>query len=164
MSSGSNYGGGRRYGSTRGGRNFGRDRGFGSSSGGGGGGAGPKPVEVGKEYDVQISEISRQGDGIARVQGFVIFVKGGKVGDEKTKIRILNVGPRFATAQKVVETTTTAAGRQQQQQQEQLEPSQPRSSDNITTTTNVSEPRQVAAPPLNEQEKPELQDYKSDEE
>ena len=158
MSSGSNYGGGRRYGSTGGGRNFGRDRGFGGSSSGGG--AVPKPVEVGKEYDVQISEISRQGDGIARVQGFVIFVKGGKVGDEKTKIRILNVGPRFATAQKVVE-TTTAAGRQQQQQQEQLEPSQPPSSD--STTTNVSEPRQVAAPPLNEQEKPELQDYKSNE-
>ena len=159
MSSGSNYGG-RRYGSTGGGRNFGRNRGFGGSSG-----AESKPVEVGKEYDVQISEISRQGDGIARVQGFVIFVKGGKVGDEKTKIRILNVGPRFATAQKVVETTTTtAAGRQQQQQQqEQLEPSQPPSSDG-TTTTNVSEPRQVAAPPLNEQEKPELQDYKSNEE
>ena len=33
---------------------------------------GPKPVETGKEYDVQISEISRKGDGIARVQGFVI--------------------------------------------------------------------------------------------
>jgi tRNA/tmRNA/rRNA uracil-C5-methylase (TrmA/RlmC/RlmD family) len=36
---------------------------------------GPKPVEAGKEYDVQITEISRKGDGIARVQGFVIFVK-----------------------------------------------------------------------------------------
>src|ERR671933_1251055 len=108
--SSSNYSG-RRYGG--GGRNFGRDRGF----GGGSGGAGPKPVEVGKEYDVQISEISRQGDGIARVQGFVIFVKGGKVG-EKTKVRILNVGARFATAQKA-EPTTTTAGQQQQQQQQQ---------------------------------------------
>ncbi|MGB8163047.1 MAG: TRAM domain-containing protein, partial [Nitrososphaeraceae archaeon] len=28
---------------------------------------GPKPVEVGKEYDVQITELSRKGDGIARV-------------------------------------------------------------------------------------------------
>src|ERR671919_78774 len=45
-----------------------------------GGSFGPKPVETGKEYDVQITETSRQGDGIARVQGFVIFVKGGKVG------------------------------------------------------------------------------------
>ena len=149
--SSSNYSG-RRYGG--GGRNFGRDRGF----GGGSGGAGPKPVEVGKEYDVQISEISRQGDGIARVQGFVIFVKGGKVGDEKTKIRILNVGPRFATAQKVVEPTTTTTAGQQQQQQQQEQSSQPPSSDSTTPAT--SGPRQVA-PPLNEQEKPELQDYKS---
>ena len=44
----------------------------------GGGSFGPKPVETGKEYDVQITETSRQGDGIAKVQGFVIFVKGGK--------------------------------------------------------------------------------------
>ena len=36
---------------------------------------GPKPVETGKEYDVQITEVSRKGDGIARIQGFVIFVK-----------------------------------------------------------------------------------------
>jgi predicted RNA-binding protein with TRAM domain len=38
----------------------------------------PKPVEVGKEYEVDITEISRQGDGIAKVQGFVIFVKNWK--------------------------------------------------------------------------------------
>ena len=59
---------------------------------------GPKPVETGKEYDVQITEISRKGDGIARVQGFVIFVKGGKVG-QNAKIRISQIGPRFATAE-----------------------------------------------------------------
>ena len=29
----------------------------------------PKPVEMGKEYDVEITELSRMGDGIARVQG-----------------------------------------------------------------------------------------------
>ena len=65
-----------------------------------GGFGGPKPVETGKEYDVEVAEISRQGDGIARIQGFVIFVKGGKVG-EKTKVKITNVGQRFATAEKV---------------------------------------------------------------
>ena len=59
---------------------------------------GPKPVETGKEYDVQITEISRKGDGIARIQGFVIFVKGGKVG-QNAKIRISQIGPRFATAE-----------------------------------------------------------------
>ena len=45
---------------------------------------GPKPVETGKEYDVQITEVSRKGDGIARIQGFVIFVKNGKVGQNAT--------------------------------------------------------------------------------
>ena len=59
---------------------------------------GPKPVETGKEYDVQITEISRKGDGIARIQGFVIFVKNGKVG-QNAKIRVLQVGNRFATAE-----------------------------------------------------------------
>ncbi|MGQ9718600.1 MAG: TRAM domain-containing protein [Nitrososphaerales archaeon] len=38
----------------------------------------PKPVEVGKEYEVRISEVSRRGDCISRIQGFVIFVKGAK--------------------------------------------------------------------------------------
>lgn len=47
---------------------------------------GPKPVEAGKEYDVQITEISRKGEGIARIQGFVIFVKDGKVGDRKSVV------------------------------------------------------------------------------
>ena len=59
---------------------------------------GPKPVETGKEYDVQITEISRKGDGIARIQGFVIFVKEGKVG-QNAKIRVVQVGNRFATAE-----------------------------------------------------------------
>ena len=58
----------------------------------------PKPVEMGKEYEVEIAEISKRGDGIARVQGFVIFVGGAKAG-QKTKIRIASVGDRFAKAE-----------------------------------------------------------------
>ena len=57
----------------------------------------PKPVETGKEYDVSITEISRKGDGIARIEGFVIFVKGGQVG-QNVKVKITQVGGRFATA------------------------------------------------------------------
>ncbi|HVX02544.1 MAG TPA: TRAM domain-containing protein [Nitrososphaera sp.] len=57
-------------------------------------------MEIGKEYDVQITEISRKGDGIARIQGFVIFVKDGKVG-QNAKIRVTQIGPRFATAEVV---------------------------------------------------------------
>jgi predicted RNA-binding protein with TRAM domain len=121
------YGGRGGYGGGGYGGGYGRDR---------GGFGGPKPVEAGKEYDVQIVELSRQGDGIARIQGFVIFVKGARVG-EKTKIRVTNVGPRFATAEKV-----SAGSAQQSEQQE-------------------TKPKQVA-PPVTEDEKPELQDYKSE--
>jgi predicted RNA-binding protein with TRAM domain len=58
----------------------------------------PKPVETGKEYDVQITETSRKGDGIARIQGFVIFVKNGQAG-QTVKAKITQVGERFATAE-----------------------------------------------------------------
>ena len=58
---------------------------------------GPKPVEAGKEYDVEVTEISRRGDGVAKIQGYIIFVKGAKIGD-KVKIKVDTVGPRFATA------------------------------------------------------------------
>lgn len=56
-----------------------------------------KPIEIGKEYEVDITETSRQGDGIARVQGFVVFVKNGKVG-QKVAVKVEQVGNRFATA------------------------------------------------------------------
>ena len=69
---------------------------------------GPKPVETGKEYDVQITEVSRKGDGIARIQGFVIFVKNGKVG-QTAKIRVVQVGNRFATAEIVDGATSTSS-------------------------------------------------------
>ena len=72
--SGYGYGRGRSYG---GGGNRGFDRGS----------PAPKPVEVGKEYEVDITEISRQGNGIARVQGFVIFVKNGKV-KQNVKVKV----------------------------------------------------------------------------
>jgi len=57
----------------------------------------PKPVEVGKEYEVDVTEISRQGDGVARVQGFVVFVKNGEV-KQNVKVKVEQVGNRFATA------------------------------------------------------------------
>jgi predicted RNA-binding protein with TRAM domain len=65
-----------------------------------GGSAPAAPVEVGKEYDVEIQDIAREGDGIARIEGFVIFVPEAKVGD-KVKIQIDRVMRRFAIGHKV---------------------------------------------------------------
>ena len=55
------------------------------------------PIEEGEVYDVTIEDIARQGDGIARVEGFVIFVPGTKVGDE-VQIKVERVLPKFAFA------------------------------------------------------------------
>ena len=82
-----NRGGGGGYGG-----GYGNRGGFGGSYN-----SGPKPVEVGKEYDVEITELSRRGDGVAKISGFIIFVKNSRVG-QKTRIKIESVGPRFATA------------------------------------------------------------------
>lgn len=60
-----------------------------------------KPVEVGKEYEADIIEMSRRGDaGVAKIQGFVVFVSNAKQG-EHVKFKITRVGSRFATAEKV---------------------------------------------------------------
>jgi predicted RNA-binding protein with TRAM domain len=59
----------------------------------------PKPVKVGEEYDVEISEVGTRGDGIARVKNFVVFVNGAKQG-EKIRIKIKEVRDRFATGEK----------------------------------------------------------------
>ncbi|MCS7374089.1 MAG: TRAM domain-containing protein [archaeon GB-1845-036] len=61
---------------------------------------GPKPVELGKTYEVDVTEQSRRGDGIARIQGFVIFIPGTRKGDH-VKIVITSVRSRFATAKVV---------------------------------------------------------------
>jgi predicted RNA-binding protein with TRAM domain len=58
------------------------------------------PVTVGAEYDTKIEDTAREGDGIARVEGFVIFVPGTQVGDQ-VKIQIDRVMRRFAIGHKV---------------------------------------------------------------
>lgn len=60
----------------------------------------PKPVVLGQEYDVEISEISRRGDGLARIQGFVIFVPGTQKGD-KVRIKITKIGRSYAIGEVV---------------------------------------------------------------
>ena len=56
----------------------------------------PKPVKTGKEYEVQIIEISRKGYGIAGFQGFVILIKSGQVGQN---VKITKIESAFATAE-----------------------------------------------------------------
>ena len=40
------------------------------------------PVKEGNTYTVKIESTGREGDGIAKIDGFVIFIPGAKVGEE----------------------------------------------------------------------------------
>ena len=69
----------------------------------------PKPVEIGKEYDVEIAETSRRGEGIARIKGLVVFVPNTKPGD-KVKVRITRISRRFCEAELVGKAEAKAEG------------------------------------------------------
>ncbi|MDG6990491.1 MAG: TRAM domain-containing protein [Nitrososphaerota archaeon] len=87
---------------------FGQRGGYGNrGSFGRGSGSFRKPVEVGKEYDVSISDTSKRGEGIAKVEGFIIFVPGTKVG-QNVRIKVTQVSERFASGQ-VVEGSAAAS-------------------------------------------------------
>ncbi|HXX87569.1 MAG TPA: TRAM domain-containing protein [Candidatus Acidoferrum sp.] len=58
------------------------------------------PVKENQELEVVIDDIGSQGDGIAKLQGFLIFVPGSKVG-ERVKVRIASVGGKFAAAERI---------------------------------------------------------------
>lgn len=59
------------------------------------------PVDVGKQYDVKIEDTARQGDGIARISGLVIFVPNTKINDS-VKIEITAIKRNCAVAEVVV--------------------------------------------------------------
>ena len=58
------------------------------------------PGEEGKEYEVSVDAQGSRGDGIAHLEGFVIFVKGAKAG-EKVKVKIASVKRTFAVGEVV---------------------------------------------------------------
>ncbi len=60
---------------------------------------GEKPVKVGDVLDVTIEAIAQKGDGIAKIQGFVVFVPGVSQG-EQVKIRITDVRGRHAIGER----------------------------------------------------------------
>ena len=104
----------------RGGRSGGFGRGgggggFGRGGGGGGFGGGrsfsdkPKPVKVGEEYDVKITDVGAKGDGITKVENFILFVPGTTKGEE-CRVRIKEVANKFAIAEKVGASEGSSSG------------------------------------------------------
>src|SRR3989344_6674675 len=75
-------------------RDFGSRQGFGSRK--------PIPIKEGETIDVEIEGIGAKGDGIAKVQGYVIIVPNVKKGD-KVKVKINAVRGKVSFAEVVGE-------------------------------------------------------------
>jgi predicted RNA-binding protein with TRAM domain len=61
---------------------------------------GTKPVEEGKEYTVTITDVGSQGDGVAKINGFIVFVPETKVG-QTVKVKVVRVMNKSAFARVV---------------------------------------------------------------
>jgi len=57
------------------------------------------PVREGDIVDVEIEDVGDEGDGIAKIDGFTIFVPDTEAGDE-VEVRVTDVKPRFAFGKK----------------------------------------------------------------
>ena len=57
-----------------------------------------KPVEIGDEIEVTIESTGAKGDGIAKVNNFVVIIPGAKEG-EKVKVKITRVLKKMAFAE-----------------------------------------------------------------
>ncbi|MDO5852289.1 MAG: TRAM domain-containing protein [Methanobacteriaceae archaeon] len=58
------------------------------------------PLTEGEVYDVKIEDVGKEGDGITRIEGFVVFVPNTNEGEE-VKIKINAVRSKFAFAEVV---------------------------------------------------------------
>ena len=67
------------------------------------------PVNVGDEIDVKIEAVGEKGDGIAKKEGFVLFVPNTKEGQE-VKIRVTKVLRKVGFAEVVGESTQREEG------------------------------------------------------
>lgn len=61
-------------------------------------GFGRPPVKVGDVREVKIEALGSEGDGIAKIDGFVVFVPGAKLNDN-VKIRITKVLKKYGFAE-----------------------------------------------------------------
>ena len=65
------------------------------------------PIKVGDEFEVKIEGVGEKGDGIAKKDGFVVFVPNVKEG-ETVKVRVTRVLRKFGFAEKVGQSQKSA--------------------------------------------------------
>lgn len=102
------------------------DRGFDGRGFGGGNRFGndralTPPVREGEELDVTIEAVGEKGDGIAKVQGFVLFVPATKAGD-RVRIKITRVLAKVGFGQVIGEAKTAAPAANERRPAKAAEP------------------------------------------
>ena len=75
------------------------------------------PVKVGDELTVKIEAVGEKGDGIAKKDGFVLFVPSAKQGDE-VKIRVTRVLQKVGFAEVVGEGSSESSSDSGEERQE----------------------------------------------
>ncbi len=62
----------------------------------------PKPVKLGEKLKVHVEAMGEKGDGVAKVEGFVVFVKGATESDvgNDVEVNITFIGRKFAIGEK----------------------------------------------------------------
>ena len=78
------------------------------------------PVNVGEEIDVKIEAVGEKGDGIARKQGFVLFIPNTKEGDE-VRVRITKVLKKVGFAEVVGEAQSAPKTQETTKKEEKAE-------------------------------------------
>ena len=78
------------------------------------------PVKVGDELDVKIEAVGEKGDGIAKKDGFVLFVPSTKEGDN-VRIRVTRVLQKVGFAEVVGEKSSEESSAGEEAQEESYE-------------------------------------------
>jgi predicted RNA-binding protein with TRAM domain len=81
------------------------------------------PVKVGDELEVTIEAVGEKGDGIAKKDGFVLFVPGAKQG-ETIKIRVTKVLRKVGFAEKAGGTAAPSQQAEETPAEESEEPAE----------------------------------------
>ena len=107
-----------------------RPRGGGGMGGGMGGmgGMSTAPVKVGEELDVTIEAVGEKGDGVAKKNGFVLFVPGVKAG-QQVRIRVTKVLRKVGFAEVVTGGGSAPADGEAQSESSEEAPADGESSD-----------------------------------
>src|SRR3989344_4020511 len=90
------------------------------------------PVREGEELDVKIESVGEKGDGLARKDGFVLFVPGVKEGDE-VRIRVTKVLRKVGFAESIGPATGAGTSSEQPAEASADEPAEetPQDSENF---------------------------------